>query len=280
MVSNPLESKLVVFAGMPRTASTSLFHILGDHPQIFRPYRKEMGYFLFQAHKGEDWYRNSYKDAAEGQICIDVTPEYFFSPETVDRMKAFGDGLRVVIAVREPTSFAVSLHREYAKRYAVPPLQAFINEFSYRRGSAEIRFSLRSGVIRKMIECYRKAFGGRLLLYDFAAFCEDPLDVLNAIEGFAGIERHFSTSTFRNLHLNTGNRRNLPRLSRIASAEPLIGALAAVAPASWLRAGAKRFYSGIARTSLPAPPVVSEDFTEDQDYIDQLFDGRVIITEA
>jgi len=239
-----------------------------------------MGYFLFNAHKGERWYRNSYKDAAEGQICIDVTPEYFFSPEAVDRMRSFGDGLRVVIAIREPASFAVSLHREYAKRYAVPPLETFINGFSYRRGSAEIRFSLRSGVIRKMIECYRRAFGRRLLLYDFASFRETPLDVLNAIERFAGIERYFSTSTFRNLHLNTGNRRNLSWLSRIASAEPLIGAVAAVAPASWLRAGAKRFYAGSDNASLYAPDVVSEDFTDDQNYIDQLFKGQTIMIEA
>jgi len=244
----------MVFAGMPRTGSTSLFHILGQHPGVFRPFRKEMGYFLFNHHKGERWYLDAYRDATDDQCCIDVTPEYFFSPETVERIAQFGDGVKVVIGVRDPAPFAVSLHGEYAKRYAVPPLEEFVRHYGYSRGSAKIEFSLASGVITSMLKLYRDTFGDRLFVYDFESFAKNPLPVLQSLERFMGLAPYFNAETFTNIHMNQGGRENKRWLTAILSAEPLIDAASRMIPAALLRRVAKRVYSG-----KPAPrPVAAE----------------------
>lgn len=267
---------------MPRTASTSLFHILGEHPRIFRPFRKELGYFLFNAHRPERWYLDAYAGAAAGQRCIDVTPEYFFSPDAVRRVAAFGPGVRVVIGLRDPASFAQSLHAEYGKRYDIPPLESFVERYAYARGSAQIEFSLASGAIRRMIEHYAREIAGGVLFYDFAAFRADPLTVLNAIESFIGVARYFTPETFRNVHMNNRDRGTNRWLSQILSAEPLIDGASRLLPASTMRAIARHVYRGGPAAAAPpspepAPPAwLTDKLHADAAFIEQLFAGRAV----
>ena len=277
-----LAENLIVFAGMPRTGSTSLFHILGQHPAIFRPFRKEMGYFLFNHHKGEHWYLRAYAEAAPRQRCIDITPEYFFDPSAVEKISTFGPGVRVVIGVRDPATFAVSLHREYGKRYTVPPLETFVESYSYSRGSASIHFSLRSGDIRKMLRLYHATFGGRLFLYDFAAFSADPLSVLQQLETFMDIEPFFTEQTFRNVVMNTAGRSTHRWLSALLSAEPWIDSATRILPAALLRRLAAVVYSGSGKAKelkLPPPPEwMIAMLQEDRRFIEELFRGSAVIS--
>ena len=270
---------------MPRTASTSLFHILGQHPRVFRPFRKEVGYFLFNQHRPERWYLDAYAGAEPGQRCIDVTPEYFFSAEAVRRIAAFGSGVRVVIGLRDPASFALSLHAEYAKRYRMPPIEAFVERHAYRRGSARIEFSLASGAIREMADRYARGIPGGVLFYDFAAFQKDPLAVLAAIETFIGVEPYFTPGTFQNVHMNDRARPSNRVISRVLSAEPLIDAVSRLLPARTMRAIARRVYrgTGAARTSSaagrpeqPVPEWLRETLREDERFVTQLFAGRAV----
>jgi hypothetical protein len=279
-----LASKLVVFAGMPRTGSTSLFHILGQHPAIFRPFRKEMGYFSFNQHKGEAWYLQAYANAADGQRCVDITPEYFFDAAAMERIRSYGR-VQVVLGVRDPRSFAPSLHQEYGKRYAVPPLEKFVQHYSYSRGSASIEFELASGTIRTMLALYRAAFGERLLLYDFDAFAADPLSVLRSIETFIGVEPFFSEETFTNIIMNRGDRSARRWMSALLSAEPLIDAASRLLPPKVLHRLAAAVYRGSPGRAdrvpvSPRMPALTLDFEEDRRFIDSLFQGRAVIDGA
>lgn len=268
---------------MPRTASTSLFHLLGDHPGIFRPFRKEVGYFLFNRHRPEQWYLDAYAGAGPRQPCIDVTPEYFFSSAALERMAAFGVR-RAVIGVRDPASFARSMYGEYGKRYRMPPFERFVEGYAYARGSELIEFSLASGVIRSMLDRYAREIPG-VLFYDFSAFRENPLPILQAIEAFIGVDPYFTPDTFRDVRLNTGNRRSHRWLTRLLSAEPLISASARVLPARTLRAIARRVYTGAPAGDAPAPEPQPPDWLraalgEDERFIARLFAGRAVHVAA
>jgi len=262
---------------MPRTASTSLFHILGQHPGIFRPFRKEVGYFLFNHHRRVDWYLDVYSGSVPGQRCIDVTPEYFFSPQAVGRIAAFGAGVKVVIGVRRPASFAASLYAEYGKRYRMPPFEAFVEHYAYSRGSERIEFSLADGVIRAMLDLYRREMAGGVLFYDFAAFQTDPLAVLQSIEAFTGLDAHFTQETFRNVHMNRRDRGTNRWLSQLLSAEPLIDGASRLLPARAMRAVARRAFAGgetkkDAPVHEPPPPEWLHDtLREDERFIERLF---------
>ena len=260
--------------------------MLGQHPSIVRPFRKEMGYFLFNRHKGLKWYLRAYGDVGAGQRCIDVTPEYFFSPEAAAAIDDFGPLVRVIIGVRDPVTFATSLHAEYGKRFNVPPIERFVQHYSYRRGSETIEMTLASGTIRKMLALYRQTFGARLLLYDFAAFATDPLPVLQAIERFAAIAPTFSRQTFTNVAMNRGDRWNARWVSAMLSAEPLIDAASRILPASLLRRLALNVYGhGRSRPSgpstvPPSSPLLDSVFAQDREFIARLFNGRPVVNGA
>src|SRR5947207_5078913 len=106
-----------------------------------------------------------------------------------------------------------------------------------------------------MLEQYRRAFGPRLLLYDFASFRAEPLAILQAIESFMGLDAHFSAEAFRNLHMNRGDRGYNPWFSALLSAEPLIDAVSRLLPAPLMRSIARRVYGGEeASSGTVAPP--------------------------
>jgi len=68
---------LAIVLGMPRAGTTTLYHWLGQHLQIFTPWRKELAYFSRNFARGEAWYRRFYSGMADGTMGIDATPEYF-----------------------------------------------------------------------------------------------------------------------------------------------------------------------------------------------------------
>ena len=268
--------RLFVIAGMPRTATTSLYHILGTHPALFQPFRKEVAYFLFSHHRGTDWFRGVYSGMRPGQVGLDVTPEYFFSSNAIARLASDAPDARVAIGVRDANEVAVSLYREYARRrWRMPPFADFLQEFVNNRDGDSVRFSLAGGDIGRMLREWRTAFGDRLLLYDFRLFQRDPLVVLRGIETFLDLPRYFTAGTFRNLHLNADGRRNSRLASYVLGYEPLIAALHQIVPGRVLTRLARAFYlasaaqpprtEGISRPELPPLDV-------DREIVSELFD--------
>jgi hypothetical protein len=242
-MSNPEAPRLFIIAGMPRTGTTSLFHILGTHPSLFQPFRKEVGYFLFSHDRGADWHRRVYARMRADQIGLDVTPEYFFSREAISRMEQYGARARVALGVRDPVECAWSLYREYRRRrFRMPAFERFVESFAYPRGGTEIQFSLSGGDIGSRLDEWRLAFGDRLLLYDYRVLQTQPLRVLRVIETFLNIPPHFTDATFRNLHLNAGHRRNSRLVSYVVGRERLVTALDRLVPRRLLISGARWFY--------------------------------------
>jgi len=251
--------RLFVIAGMPRTGTTSLFHILGGHPEIFQPFRKEVGYFLLNHDRGPEWLRRVYERMGPRQVGLDVTPEYFFSPSAIERLAAIAPAPRIAIGVRDPNEMAASLYREYARRrFRMPPFDEFLQGFTPRDAST-FYFSLAGGDISRRLADWRAAFGDRLLLYDYRLLSRDPLRVLQAMERFLGLTPYFTAATFENLHLNADRRRNSRLVSHVLGREGVVAALHAVVPGAVLRRVARAFYKASASADAPrqttAPPI-------------------------
>jgi len=251
--------RLFVIAGMPRTGTTSLFHILGGHPDIFQPFRKEVGYFLLNHDRGPEWFRRVYERMGPRQVGLDVTPEYFFSRSAIERLAAIAPAPRIAIGVRDPNEMAPSLYREYARRrFRMPPFDEFLQGFA-PRDAQTFYFSLAGGDIGRRLSDWRAAFGDRLLLYDYRLLRRDPLRVLQAMERFLCLTPHFTPATFENLHLNADRRRNSRFVSHVLGREGVVAALHAVVPGAVLRRLARAFYKASVSDDAPgdttAPPI-------------------------
>lgn len=206
---------LFVVPGMPRGGTTFLYHYLQKHPDIFLPYRKEIDFFNdIYNFKGPDWYRSLFQERKPGQICGDLSPACWFEPKAIEYIKEFNPNAKIILSLRNPADFAVSLLRQKQhSHYDLPPTIAEFIEKGYESKLSErgdsVFFQFSPETFEGQVERYKEAFGANLLIYDFEFFQKNQLLTLRAIERFLGLKPHFNEENFDNLRINASSRRNV-----------------------------------------------------------------------
>lgn len=248
---------LFVVPGMPRAGTTFLYHYLQKHPDIFLPYRKEIDYFNDLYHfKGADWYRSLFAERQSGQICGDLSPASWFDPKTLDYIKEFDPDAKVILSLRDPADFAVSLLRQ--KRHSHYDLPQSVEEFidvgyesklSERGGS--VRFTFSPQFFEEQVARYQDAFGDRLLMYDFSFFQKNQLVTLRAIEKFLGLAPYFNESNFDNLRINASSRRNIKFLYALTTKDWFRDFVEKYMPSAMVR-GARGFVDKVSVAGEPS----------------------------
>ena len=103
--------------GVVRSGTTSLFHYLGQHPNIENASYDELGYFDDNFHLGLNWYRSlfpmkSTRAMVESKykkfLTYDVTPFYIYNPTVVDRIFKFSPDTKIIGILRNPIDRAYS----------------------------------------------------------------------------------------------------------------------------------------------------------------------------
>ncbi len=279
--------RLFIVAGMPRTATTFLFQRFQEHPAIFCPYRKETNFFSVNYHRGIDWYQGLYAGMSPGQIGADVSPSYFLEQGSLARILKDAPDARVILGIRQPSDWAFSWYAQVATHHwrNKPDLEEFLTGYPYRFGGGKIWQDLRNGYVSKTIDRYCQAFGGSLLLYRYEAIRTDPLTVLNGIEDFLGIPRHFDPSNLRTDFVNAGTRRNLGLFTQLVSKEIFVDTVGRLLPRKLVQAG-RNLYVRLG-TSADAPrtrsftehetALVQEVFAGDDNAIEERFSGRSVL---
>ncbi len=216
---------------MPRCGTTFLYYKLQEHPSVFVPFRKETNYFSTSYGKGVRWYLSLYKDMPPEQMGADISPKYFLHDKAIERLKAFDPDVKVVLGVRDPADFALSIYGQaLSYRYGVPSFKEFLLNYTWSIGGEKIPMSLTDGFVTRRVGEYREAFGENLLLFDYRLLKRDPLALLNAIESFLGLPAHFNEGNFVNRIVNAGNRKNIRFISNLLNREFVISALDILLP--------------------------------------------------
>jgi Sulfotransferase domain len=100
--------------GAAKAGTTSLFHLLASHPQVFGSPVKEIGFFSNDERfdKGLDWYRNEYfAGAGEQPVRLEASPAYLtWSDKVAGRLReSYGHCPPKIIAIlRDPVARAHS----------------------------------------------------------------------------------------------------------------------------------------------------------------------------
>jgi len=150
--------------GAARSGTTSLYHGLRQHPEIFMPVKKEPHFFTTQYGRGLDWYEELFRDwhgeKAIGEASVSYT--YPDSGDVTARIASHLEKPRFVYIMREPVSRTYS-HYVYYRYYARSETRSF--EAAIRENP---RYLGASDYVRWIAE-YRSAFGAsrlKLVLYD------------------------------------------------------------------------------------------------------------------
>lgn len=97
-----------LIVGAMRSGSTSLTRYLDDHPEIFMATPKEVGYFLHNFNRGEDWYTAHFANAGDNRKAGEATPSYMVNARAVSRIKQCVPEALLIVILREPVSRAYS----------------------------------------------------------------------------------------------------------------------------------------------------------------------------
>ena len=130
MNSNNAANLFIV--GYPKCGTTALDSLLRNHPLVKGGEKKEI-YILLQSPpptwvgdsnciiRGEEQIYNLYKETysihgnSEKKYLIDASPDYIYFPEIAKLIKRVNPDSKIIICLREPLSYLVSLHEQWRR---------------------------------------------------------------------------------------------------------------------------------------------------------------------
>jgi hypothetical protein len=101
--------------GVPKGGTTSLYHYLNQHADVFMSEIKEPAFFSsdYNYRRGVDWYVNTFFRRAEGRDAVgEATPSYFCNKKVVQRIvnDLPASSWRFLVILRDPVARAYSMY--------------------------------------------------------------------------------------------------------------------------------------------------------------------------
>jgi hypothetical protein len=97
--------------GGQKCASTWLYDILLDHPQVRVSQRKEIDFFSYHYERGYQWYERHFQLNSEGYLCGEISPSYLIAGDVPQRVHAYMPEAKILVSLRDPVERAISNHR-------------------------------------------------------------------------------------------------------------------------------------------------------------------------
>jgi len=276
-----------IMAGMSRAGTTFMYHYLQKHPDIFIPARKEVCFFAHHFERGLRWYSDFFKDKSHNQKTLDICGVYFSTEASLERIFEHNPETKIILSIRDPLEWIYSYYEQYSGTFEVPPFHEFLRGCSVEREGKIQSIDFRNQVLSRTIQHYLERFKGRVLIYDFAYFEANPLDVLNRIETFLGVRHYFDETNFQNHKINARGRKRITWFDKLLHVEGVVDLILKLFPRKLIlmirETMEKRAVRGIktkpveiATYTAEEHALVKEMFQADHDYIRQLFQHEKI----
>ena len=191
-----------LIVGAQKSGTSTLYHLLSQHPQVKAALRKEVHFFDNQFEKGEIWYRAHFPYETSGNfITGEASPYYLFHPRTPERIARLLPQARLIFVLRDPVDRAYS-HYHHNRRRGREPLsfekaiakeeeridgegERMLNDATYRSPTHQYYSYLRRGHYEKQLSNYREHFQERqMLVLKSELFFEDTATVWSRILDF------------------------------------------------------------------------------------------------
>ena len=234
--------------GAMKAGTTSLYHYLRDHPQVFMPDTKEVNFFnpLRNWRRGVGWYEACFHDAPAGTIAVgEASTSYTKYPwiEGVpERIATVLGDVRLIYVVRHPIERMRSqyLHHVVTGQERRTIERAFVEEPMYLHIS---RYAFQ-------LERYAPTVPeARIMVIDSRALRDDRVATLRRVFGFLGVDPGWVPSTIDREYLTSAGRQMKPKPLRAVRRIPRIRTLSTYVPQP-VKNIKRRLTSGLATDEL------------------------------
>lgn len=189
--------------GAAKAGTTSLYHYLRQHPDIFMSPVKEPHFFsqvrpdpaqrtFMTIVSDEQAYAELFREATDERFVGEASPSYLWDTETPGRIRESSPDARIIILLREPVSRAHSHYlmdvregRQWLSFY-----DALKTDYArQRKGWGISHLYVELGQYCEQVSRYLQHFGPeRVLVLFFEALAGDPRATLEDVLGFLGTD--------------------------------------------------------------------------------------------
>ncbi|MCP4138758.1 MAG: sulfotransferase domain-containing protein [Chloroflexi bacterium] len=200
--------------GSQKAGTTSLYHILKEHPQIYMPETKEVNFFFKDEEyaRGLEAYAKHFTDSANQLARGEASPGYICHPEAPARIHALLPDIKLILTVRDPIKRAVSQYWDNRRHLNEPltfaqALDAYLDD-DY--APDKIGYFSR-GVYMRYIRRYLEYFPREnLLILPFEEMLTDAESFYKKIFAFLDVDTDFESEDFDEAFNPTEVWKNLP----------------------------------------------------------------------
>ena len=212
----------LVVIGAKKSGTTSLYHYLASHPDIWMSREKELDFFVAERNwsRGLDWYRRRFNtDAA---VRGEASPYYTALPQhrgVPERMASVIPDARLVYLVRDPIERLVShYHMAVATGRERRPLAAAIANLSESWYVAQGRYWMQ-------LDPYLRHFAPeQVLVVDQDDLGRERAAALRRVFGFLGVDPNFVSPEFDEVHFAAmARRRRRPVAKAVLALDRAVG---------------------------------------------------------
>ena len=208
--------------GTPKSGTTSLFHYLQEHPEVFLPELKEPHFFSCPEVKNTYYktkivdskqeYLDLYQERESYKAVGDLSSSYLFNKETPKRIHQFNPYAKIIIVLRNPVDRALSHYlMDVNLGYInVPLLEVINNKDTFKQHYQEY---IELGFYEQQIRAYIKQFPDsqiKVVLSD--TLYANTAETLKDIYSFINVSTTFITD-FETVH----NSYTVPRFKALKS---------------------------------------------------------------
>jgi hypothetical protein len=207
--NKPVSKPNFFILGAAKSGTTSLFHYLRQHPDIFMPLPKETNFFCdgfqgFYSIKRATTYFELLGEGAGSKLIGEASHSYLSSPRSAKTIKLLFPDAKFLLVLRNPADRAHSLYH-HLRRYGHEKLSSFekaleaeewrINSSQFIKNCGENIHNVmyyRSGLYGEQIQRYFNYFNKeQFFITTLKEFYTNTQGVLTKIHQFLGVDSSF-----------------------------------------------------------------------------------------
>ncbi|MEQ9461983.1 MAG: sulfotransferase [Phycisphaeraceae bacterium] len=176
--------------GAAKSGTTTLWHLLGQHPEVFLPRVKEPWFFSHHHERGLGWYADLFSEAPAGSICGEASVTYTMRssyPGVAERIAETLPEAKLIYIVRHPLQQIESM---FFQRRKVSGKQV---PHEFNRAIHRCSYLIDGACYARQLDPYRRYVDDdRVLLLLLDDLEAKPRETLARTLAFLGVDPEFS----------------------------------------------------------------------------------------
>ncbi|NQU29552.1 MAG: sulfotransferase [Anaerolineae bacterium] len=183
--------------GSQKAGTTSIHHILNQHPQIFMAEKKEINFFFKDKEyaRGPEAYAEHFADSAEQLARGEASPGYICHPEAPARIHDLLPDVKLILTVRDPIKRAISQYWDNRRHLNEPhtfaeALDLYLSDEYHPDQIGYFSRGVYMRYIRNYLEYFPRA---NMLILPFEEMLTAPETFYQRIFKFLGVNTDFQS---------------------------------------------------------------------------------------